>query len=187
MRCLVGFVVAVALMGSPLGARAQDAIGGESRLEKWHPDAFESDGEMEQPPALRIEQNERRLTVVSGTEQASDLAPASKRKRRVQRARSGLIGSAIVTGVGGVLVVGGVVATTNCVSDTFTSFESSSSCPGTGLYIAGATVMGGGVAGLLISGPILAVRKRQLRDAQAAYGMTPRRAHWNLIRSRLEF
>ena len=187
MRYWIGFVVALALVAAPLSASAQEANESESRLERWHPDAFESDGEEDQPGALRIEQNEQRLTIVSGTGQNRDLAPVSKEERRVRRARSGLIGSAIVTGVGGVLVVGGVVATTNCATDIVTSFESSSSCPGMGLYIAGATVGAGGVAGLLISGPILAVRKRQLRDAQAIQRTVPPRVRWNLARSRLEF
>ena len=53
--------------------------------------------------------------------------------------------------------------------------------------ITGVTLMAGGAAGMIATGALLGVRKRKLRELQAAHCENPPRVHWDLARSRLVF
>jgi hypothetical protein len=48
-------------------------------------------------------------------------------------------------------------------------------------------VMVGGGLGMIASGGLLGARKRKLRELRQAHYGTPRRAQWDLARSRLVF
>ena len=101
----------------------------------------------------------------------------------VRRARIGLITSAAVLAVGGVLF--GI---------SYVDFRVLRPPPPTPdpewqhpVRITGVTLMAGGAAGMIATGALLGVRKRKLREPQEADYGRPRRVQWDLARSRLVF
>jgi len=94
----------------------------------------------------------------------------------VRRARIGLITSAAV------LAVGGALFGISYIDIGFTPRRWVDP-----VRITGVTLMAGGAAGMIATGALLGVRKRKLRELQAAHYARRRRVQWDLARSRLVF
>jgi len=81
----------------------------------------------------------------------------------------------------GVFFVGGVVlAFAGAATNTFTG-------EGLGVLWAGVALASAGLLGMVVSGTVLGVRKRKLRELEGTSSQRPRRAHWDLATSRLVF
>jgi hypothetical protein len=160
MRYVVAFVLALALVASPLGAGAQAVEEGGLRLERWHPEAFVDPAEpvaspQPQDPALRLEVDSTGLEIAPAAQTLEDL------ERRAKRARAGLIASAISVGVGGALFAGSVLYVAKSDNDS-ASFDLNLG-PNIAMGTFGAIFSFGGVIGLGLSGKTLRTAKRQLK------------------------
>jgi hypothetical protein len=121
------------------------------------------------------------------------LAPAAEyRKTQVRRAKIGLAASVIAFG-GGVAMMGvgfaklGPVICISFGGDRVCGQGPSWAIP---VAVSGTMLTIGGLAGMIISGRSLANRKKQLRwyaGAPESRHRKPRRAQWDLARSRLVF
>jgi len=100
---------------------------------------------------------------------------------RVKRAKIGLGVSVLSTVVGFGI---GIAAATNTICILEPCTEPGWVAP---VGITGAVLMAGGVAGMIASGILLRRRKRDRDSLREAHYGTPRRAQWDLARSRLLF
>ena len=187
------FVLAMVLAGLaalPLSASAQDeATAPEPNLQEPPPSsepAPEEPAKVATPeePALQLELDDAGVWVVTDWQTLKEM---ERMERRVHLAgRVGMPISAVTLAVGAIL------------------FGSSYACPGgwfewnpppcppprernPGLRIAGLTLMPLGAAGMIVSGALVRVRKRKLRELQQAHYGTRRRAQWDLAQWRLLF
>jgi hypothetical protein len=186
MRCLVGFVVVLALVALPLSASAQaDEEGTAAEPNLVEEPAPEEPSPPTEPapeePALQLKLDAAGVDVTPSPSRTVDGYTLEEMELRVKRAKIGLGVSALSTVVGFGI---GIAAATNtlCILEPCTE-------PGwvAPVGITGAVLMAGGVAGMIASGILLRRRKRD-RDSlrEADYG-TPRRVQWDLARSRLVF
>lgn len=169
MRYLVGFVLALALVTSPLSVNAQDS---EPASEE---------------PALQLQvDDELGIEVVPRPPRTADGYTLEEMELRVKRAKIGIGASALSLVVGGILA-GVAVPNLSCES----SGTGAGDCPIPGwslpVFVTGVTLAGGGVLGMIATGALLGVRKRKLRRLEEAHYATPRRIRWNLARSQLVF
>lgn len=168
MRYLVGFVLAVALGASPRSVSAQNGQEGA---------ASEQNQEATRAAVSPSEE-------VAGTSPELDWSLMEAQGPPVRRARAGLIGSAAVTGVGALLFGITFLSQFQCIEIDFDEPcrpERSWHRP---VRVTGGILMVGGAVGMIVSGVLLGVRKRQPRDARHA---AQRRTQWDLTRSRLVF
>jgi hypothetical protein len=172
MRCLVGFVCVLALVGSPLGARAQD--GDKERLEDFYP------GTLPEGPQ---EFDEDRLGDFYREPAPAPEESALQLKARAGKARAWLIATAVVTAIGvPLLAVGLTYDRRQPPSEDFDL-----DFTGAGLAFTGGVMVFVGVPGMAASGAVLGQSKRKLRRLEQAHYGTPRRVHWDLAQSRLVF
>ena len=184
MRCLFGFLFVCALVGtSPLSVSAQAGEEGatpEPSLEESAPSSEPAPEE----PALKLEPDEAGVWVVTDWQTLKEMERIERRVRLAGRV--GMPISATTLAVGAIL------------------FGSSYGCPGgwfdwnpppcpppgernPGLRIAGLTLMPLGAAGMIVSGALVGVRKRELRELQQTHYGTRRRVQWDLAQWRLLF
>ena len=188
MRCLIAFMFVLAgLVGSPLGARAQD--GDKERLEDFYPGTlpegpqeFDEDrlGDFYREPApapeesaLQLKLDDAGVEVVPTADGFYILEPTELRGGRARGAKIGLGVSA------GFLVVGAVMTAVG-----FTSFDFESSLAP---LWTGVAFMVGGSVGLIASGVMLRGSNRKPRRQKEAHYGAPRRVQWDLAGSRLVF
>jgi hypothetical protein len=161
MRYLVGFVVPLVLVGSPLSVSAQ---GGQ------------------EAPAVEVQLDEVGVQVVPRPPRTVDGYTLEEMQLRVKRARIGLLTTTGVV-VGGAVLLGAEVARGRSSQDL-------DDVPWRGnaaLVISGMSSMIGGAVGMIVTGTLLGARKDELRSLQKADYGRPHRVQWDLARSRLVF
>lgn len=97
MRCLVVFVSVSALVALPVSVSAQTEEKEASRLERWHPEAFEDPSKPE--PSLELRLDSSSLEVAPS---ASQTVEERERQEAKQRKRAGagiLIGVLLAAGL----------------------------------------------------------------------------------------
>jgi len=175
MRWLVGFVFVLTLAVLPLSASAQDAEEGTTAEPgpQEPPLPSEPAGEEGSPSLEHADPGSTPTldwSIVEETPQA-------------QTAAIGLTATAAVLAFGG--VVFGISFIDGCrIFPVEDCPEPSWNRP---VRVTGVVLMAGGSAGMIVSGILLGVRKRQGRRLQEAHYGTPRRVQWDLARSRLVF
>jgi hypothetical protein len=182
MRYLVGFVLAMALAVSPLIVSAQDAEEATTVEPNAEEPAPSSEPAPEEP-ALQLQLDDAGVEVAPSPPRTPDGFTLEEMELRLKRARRGLYISA------GIFVAGltmGFVALANWES-CFFRWE----CPENPDWVApvgwtGFLLAVGGLAGTITSGRV-ARRRRDGRDWLRRHYGTPRRAQWDLARSRLVF
>ena len=186
MRYLGGVLIALAVVAPPLIVSARDAEEGATPERTAEEGTPASETEREEPP-LKLQVEEAHTEVV-------------KMQRRVRNAKLGVAISGVSVLVGGLL-------TAAAFSEGILPEDPQAHADQQGLEIAAATLLVGGLASLLATGVLLAVRKGKLRDHErelrelrrdlplGARGPGPvramkpqdRRVQWDLARSRLVF
>ena len=163
MRYLFGFMFVLALVASPLGVSAQTA--GEVSASEPAPEE----------PALQLKLDDAGVEVTPSPSRTEDGYTLEEMDLRVRRAGIGLGFS------GAVLVSGGVMLGVGAAdADTLTGDY-------LGLLVGGGILTIGGLVATIITGRMLAERKRDRdRFREAHYG-TPRRVQWDLARSQVVF
>jgi len=179
MRYVVGLVLVLVLMGSPLSVSAQ--AGEEPTSDPSAQESLPESAPEEAAVQLKLDG--------AGVEVASPGARFASAERAVERARRGMIGPSVVFGLG----IGTLVASlawaphASCGDDDPATFDL---CIPTGpivLGLFGLIISTGGVIAMAVKGARLAKSKRTLRELQQAHHGTQRRAQWDLARSRLVF
>jgi hypothetical protein len=165
---LVMVMVLAALVALPLSAGAQTGQEGTDSEPNLHEPAPEE-------PALQLKLDAAGVEVTPSPSRTEDGYTLEELELRVQRAKIGLGVSAAVLAVGGALTAAGAVSFSNDIYG------------GTGALWGGVALAIGGVVGMITTGAMLTDRKRKLRRLQEAHYGTPRRAQWDLARSRLVF
>ena len=161
MRYVVGFVLVLTLVTSPLGVSAQ---GGQ------------------EVPAVELQVDQAGLEVVPSPLRTADGYTLEEMELRVQRAKIGVGISAVPIFVGTVLAMG------TAFSGGLFSESTPEEAENERRTVIGATVVAGcGALSMIGTGILLGVRKRKLRELQEAHYGTPRRVQWDLARSRLVF
>jgi hypothetical protein len=194
VRYILGFVLALRLVTSPLSVSAQAVEEGptqEPQVEEPAPTPTSESAPEE--PALQLEVDGAGVDVVPSPPRTPDGYTLEEMELRVKRGRIGVITTAGVAFVGVVLV--GVGAPFAC-SLEWSTRPSESSCRDWGdpVMWTGTALIWFGFLGLITSGGIMAHRKRKLRKQELElwkslythYG-TPRRVQWDLAQSRLVF
>lgn len=155
---------------------AQEEGGLSPRLRKrtlrnWDPDTYELRGDS------------------SGMRVSPTTAPRHKTDTRVQRYRQGVIVSSVFIGIGGALIGGGVVVLRKWRREESLDPSWDLFPPGGTfvLFTLGTVAAIGGLIGAAVSGSKLGARRHELRELQEARTKAPRRAQWDLARSRLVF
>ncbi len=175
MRYSVGFVCVLAgLAALPLSASAQDVEADASSEPNLQEPAPSSEPAPEEP-ALQLKLDDADLKVAPSPLQTVDGHTLEEMDLRVRRARIGLISSAAV------LVVGGVLLGVAGASANIATGEN------LGLLWGGSALAGIGLVGTVVAGSMFGHRKRKLRRLQEAHYGAPRRVQWDLARSRLVF
>lgn len=169
MRCLISFVFVLTLVASPWSVSAQ---AGEEGANPEQPISAPAAG-TEVPD---VETLSRRAIEHHETRSAQHTKTPDQ-----QRARSGLIASSVIVAAGAAMVGGGVAVGRN-------TDELSGLGPAVGLSFVGGALMVGGIIGIGISGRRLSIAKRKQRDrTRETDDRRPRRAQWDVARSRLVF
>ena len=177
-------MVLTGLVALPVSASAQDeGSAPEPNLQEPAPEEPAKVATPEEP-ALQLELDDTGVWVVADWQTLKEM---ERMERRVRLAgRVGMPISAVTLAVGAIL------------------FGSSYTCPGgwfewnpppcppprernPGLRIAGLTLMPLSAAGMIVSGALVGVRKRKLRELQQAHYGTRRRAQWDPAQWRLVF
>ena len=175
MRYLLGLMCVVAALAAlPLSASAQD-VEADASSEPSLQEPAPSSKPAPEEPALELKLGADGVDVVPSPPRTRDGYTLEEMDLRVRRARIGLISSAAV------LVVGGVLLGVAGASANIATGEN------LGLLWSGVALAGVGSVGMIATGILLGVRKRKLRELQAAHYGIPRRVQWDLARSRLVF
>jgi hypothetical protein len=182
MRYLVGFVLVLALVASPLSTSAQDAEEGATSEPNIVQEPAPSSEPAPEEPALQLKLDDAGVGVTPSPPRTADGYTLEEMELRVQRARIGRWSSA------GAFVVGtgmafGALGAAFCWSNE-------PDCPAGWVAPVGWTgmvLMVGGISGMIASG-ILKRRRRRDRDSlwQAHYGRPPR-VQWDPAESRFVF
>ena len=202
MRYLVGFVCVMALVALPQSASAQAGEEGTSaepsgeqpaqptqptpsRLERWHPEAFVDPSQPASEPALKLEVDSTALEVTPSPPRTPDGYTLEEMDVRVRRAKIGV-------GVSGLGLVAGAVMGLAVLGASMCPFTipHDTTCPPSWVDpvgIAGLVLGVGGLVGIVASGILLRKRKRDRDSLRYAHIGTPRRAQWDVARSRLVF
>ena len=160
MRCLVGFVLVLALVTSPLGVRAQ---GGQ------------------EAPAVELQVDDAGVEVVPSRPRTVDGYTLEEMELRVKRAKIGLWSTAGATVLGGVIIGAWV----GCEFRHAAAADDFLNCPGA--FISGFTIGFSGAVGMIVTGALLGARKRKLREFDEAQHGRPHRVQWDVVRSRVVF
>ncbi len=179
MRYVFGFLCVCALAGHlPLSASAQDTEAGTTSEPNLQEPAPSSEAAPEEP-ALQLKLDSAGVDVAPSPLRTTDGYTLEEMDVRVKRARIGLITSAAVFPVGIALL--SVGAANACIVG--------SDCPGWANPVmwTGFALMGAGLYGMIVSGAMMHVRKRKLRELQEAHYRRPRRVQWDLAQSRVVF
>ena len=177
MRCLFGIVCACALGVVPLSQNVSAQTSEEgttaepSLLEEPAPSSEQAPAE----PALELKLDAAGLDVAPRPPRTE----LEKIELRVKRARIGLLSTTGVAVVGAALFGAGVAR-----GRSSQDLDALSEGP---LLISGMSLMISGAVGMIASGIVLGFSKGELRRLQEAHYGTPRRAQWDLARSRLVF
>ena len=163
MRCLVGFVLVLALVTSPLGVSAQ---GGQ------------------EAPAVELQVDDAGVEVVPSRPRTVDGYTLEEMELRVKRAKIGLWSTAGATVLGGV-IIGAWWACERADTADNTFDNPLIACPGA-LFSGVAIGFSGGV-GMIVTGALLGARKRKLREFDEAQHGRPHRVQWDVVRSRVVF
>jgi hypothetical protein len=177
MRYLVGFgCVLAALVVSPLSASAQTAEGAATAEPGVQEPAPSSEPAPEEP-ALQLKLDAAGVDIVPSPPQTVDGYTLEEMELRVRRAKIGLWSTAGATVLGGVMIG----ASWNCMSGRTLD----DACWGP--FLSGAFIGFSGAVGMIVTGTLLAHRKRTLRGWQEAHYGRPRRVQWDLAGSRVVF
>jgi hypothetical protein len=177
MRYLFGFLCVCVLVGtSTLSASAQDAEQGTTSAPNLQEPASSSEPAPEEP-ALQLKLDDAGAEVVPSPPRTPKGYTLEEMDVRVKRAKIGLWSTAGATVLGGVMVG----ASWQCMSGR--TFEDACWGP----FLSGAVIGFSGGVGMIVTGALLGVRKRKLRELQQAHYGTPRRVQWDLAQSRVVF
>jgi hypothetical protein len=184
MRYLFGFICVLALLASPLSVSAQEGEEGTTSEPNLDEPAPTSEPAPEEP-ALQLRLDAAGVEVAPSTPRTEYL------KTHVRRARIGLSVS-VMSFAGGVAMMGVAFANVEVGARFCLGFAP---CPETPSWVIPVAVSGtfitiGGLTGMIISGRKLADGKKQLRwyaGASKSRCRRPRRARWDLARSRVVF
>jgi hypothetical protein len=180
MVYLVGFVCVLAgLLASPLSVSAQageERTTSEPNLQEPAPPSEPAPEE----PALQLKLDDAGVDVVPSPPRTADGYTLDEMNVRVRRAGFGLGGSGVAFVIGGVLVASGISGECGWGGDV-----PRERCDR--LAYAGAALAGGGAAGMIATGILLGVRKRDRRSLQEARYERPRRVQWDFARSQVVF
>ncbi|MDH3726046.1 MAG: hypothetical protein OER77_00815 [Myxococcales bacterium] len=176
MRYLFGFlcVCVLSVVPLPLSASAQDAKEATTDEPNVQESAPSSEPASEEP-ALRLELAPAGVDIVPRPARTVDGYTLEEMELRVRRARIGLISSAAV------LVVGGVLLGVAGASANIATGEN------LGLLWGGVALAGVGSVGMIATGILLGVRKRKRRRLQEADYGRPRKVQWDPAQWRLLF
>jgi len=131
-------------------------------------------------PALQLKLDSAGVEAVPSAPLTADGYTLQEMDVRVRRAAIGIGSSAaaffvggilLATGLGGACSWGGGAEREKCDRRAY----------------AGTALAAGGAVGMIVTGSMLGVRKRERRRLQEAHYGTPHRAQWDLARSRLVF
>jgi hypothetical protein len=159
MRCLVGFVLVLALVTSPLGVSAQ---GGQ------------------EASAVELQVDEAGVEVVPSRLRTIDGYTLEEMQLRVKRAKIGLWSTAGATVLGGVIIGAWV----GCQLRDETA-DAIVACPGA--CFSGFAIGFSGAVGMIVTGALLGARKRKLREFDEAQHGKPHRVRWDVAQSRVVF
>jgi hypothetical protein len=192
MRYVVGFVLALALVASPLSVSAKigdDGAAPEPNVEEPTPSSEPAPEE----PALQLELDSAGVDVVSSPPRTADgylvvsdeeMKLRERTESAVARHRGGLIASSVVLALGiGLGAAGASIEDPECGDGDPGCISSSAVALGS----VGIALTLGGLVGMAVKGAKLARSKRELRMLQQAHYGARRRVHWELARSRLVF
>jgi hypothetical protein len=156
MRCLDGlaFALGIALASAASPVRAQGSVPLQLTLRPSYFYVVDTDPVSAQPESS---------TRTSTEGQANTLHEA---RLRVKRTRAGLISMAALTAAGGAMIGAGLAAAARRPREPSGSLSSFSFHPGESAAIAGGFLAVAGGIGMAVTGPLLGVRKRQLRKSQ---------------------
>ena len=193
MRYVVGFAVALALVATPVGVGAQEGDDGAPVEPSAEEPAPPSEPAPEEPtpssepapeePALQLELDAAGVEVVPTPPRTADGYTLEELELRVGRTYIGLGVSAVAVAFGTALLLAGTLA------DDCWEWDAPTKCDV--LPIVGGTLMVGGLVGVVVS----SVRNAKLQGKKAIdpwwrrgeHHRKPRRAQWDLARSRLVF
>jgi hypothetical protein len=169
----------LALAALPQSASAQAEESAEAPKQAVEQEPAPSSEPAPAEPALQLKLDDAGVEVVPSPPRTFDGYTLEEMELRVKRARIGLITSAAVFPVGIALL--SVGAANACIVG--------SDCPGWANPVmwTGFALMGAGLYGMIVSGAMMHVRKRKLRELQEAHYRRPRRVQWDLAQSRVVF
>jgi len=171
----LGMVLA-ALVALPQNTSAQDIEEGATPEPTAEEPAPSSEPAPEEP-ALKLELDAAGVDVAPSPPRTADGYTLEEMELRVKRAKIGLWSTAGATILGGVMIG----ASWQCMSGR--TFEDACWGP----FLSGAVIGFSGGVGMIVTGALLGVRKRKLRELQQAHYGTPRRVQWDLAQSRVVF
>ncbi|KPK55044.1 MAG: hypothetical protein AMJ63_01195 [Myxococcales bacterium SG8_38_1] len=160
MRYVVGFVLVLALVTSPLGVSAQ---GGQ------------------EASAVELQVDEAGVEVVPSRLRTIDGYTLEEMQLRVKRAKIGLWSTAGATVLGGVIIGAWV----GCERRDQTADDALLACPGA--LFSGVAIGFSGAVGMIVTGALLGARKRKLREFDEAQHGRPHRVRWDVAQSRVVF
>jgi len=131
-------------------------------------------------PALQLKLDDAGVEVTPSPPRTVDGYTLEEMELRVKRAIIGIGSSALAFFVGGILMGSGFIG--DCGWGGGAERERCDR-----RAYAGTALAAGGAVGMIATGILLGVRKRQRRQLRQAHYATPRRVQWNLARSRLVF
>jgi len=178
MRLVLAMVLA-GLAALPPSASAQDTEEGATPEQHLQESASSSEPVPEEP-ALQLKLDDAGVEVAPTPLRTPDGYTLEEMDVRVRRAKIGFGVSAGVAGAGMVLLAVGLSGCTEIVGGTCADWADPAFFAGGGIALAG------GIAMYATLGTWIH-RKRKLRELQRAHCGTPRRAQWDLARSRLVF
>jgi hypothetical protein len=170
MRYLVGFVLVLALVASPLNASAQ---AGEVAAPSHEP--------APEQPALQLQLDDAGVEVLPSPPRTPDGYTLEEADRRVRRARIG-VGVSTFALSAGLAMVSAAAAGSLCFGEPCE--EPSWVVP---VLVPGVLLTTAGLAEVITSSIRLHHRKRARDGLRAMHYGTPRRVQWDLAQSRLVF
>lgn len=195
MGDVVGFVLALALVASPLSVSAQDDW--EGWLEEFYPELAPREPLQAPPrepaleptpeePALQLQLDASGAEVAPSPPRTLDGYTLREAELRVQRATAGLGFSTVAFGIGLGMVLA-AAAGSICIDIGLSDVPCSP--PGWVAPVgwSGMALTAGGLAGTIVSAVRLRTGKQDVRTLRKAEESRPRRVQWDLARSRLVF
>lgn len=180
IRYLFGFVgeetvvrgLVLGMMLAGLGTLAQSASAQEEEI---------SSESAPDEPALQLKLDSAGIEAEPRAPRTGDGYTLKEMELRVKRAKIGLWSTAGATVLGGVLIGTWV----GCEARAEPTDEALLACGG--VLMSGVSIGFSGAVGMIVTGALLGVRKRNLRELKQAHYGRPRRAHWDLARSLVVF